>query len=66
MSEDPAHYAARVFVCEVCRKEFTPSDEEAEALAELERAFGLDAAKCSAICEDCRRRVEGGQRDRAL
>lgn len=57
MSEPPLlPYLSRTLVCVKCRKTFTPSPEEAESLAELERTFGLQPDLMSAVCEDC-----GGQ-----
>lgn len=54
MSEDPPPpYITRVFVCRACGDAYSPSPEEAEALAELERTFGLDPAAASGTCEEC-------------
>jgi DNA-directed RNA polymerase subunit RPC12/RpoP len=54
MSEDvPPYFVRREFVCTRCGKTFEPSPEEAEALAELERAFGLPPENASAVCEEC-------------
>jgi DNA-directed RNA polymerase subunit RPC12/RpoP len=54
MSEDvPPYYVRREFVCARCGRTFEPSPEEAEALAELERTFGLPAENASAVCEEC-------------
>lgn len=50
MTETPPPY--RQFVCRICGKTFAPPPEEAEALAELERAFGLPAASAVAVCGD--------------
>jgi len=49
----PPPYTPRLFVCRTCGRTFAPPADEAEALAELERVFGLDAALCSAVCEEC-------------
>lgn len=60
MSEPPPPpYLTRTFVCQACGRTFEPSPEEAEALAELERVFGLDAAMASATCEACGRAAHG-------
>lgn len=53
MSEDAPHYGERVFVCEGCKQPFTPTPPEAEALAAMEREFGLRAGSCSALCAAC-------------
>jgi hypothetical protein len=53
VSEDVPPYFIRQFVCTRCRKTFEPSLEEAEALAELERTFGLPPENASAVCEEC-------------
>lgn len=54
MSEPPPPpYLSRELVCQVCRKTWTPTPEEAESLGELERTFGLKADLMSAVCEDC-------------
>jgi hypothetical protein len=52
MSEQPAQYS-RTFVCRICGKSFEPDPDEAEALAELERAFGMRAENASSVCEEC-------------
>jgi Fe2+ or Zn2+ uptake regulation protein len=52
MSEQPAQYS-RTFVCRICGKSFEPPADEAEALAELERAFGMKAENASSVCEEC-------------
>jgi hypothetical protein len=57
MSEPPPPpYISREFVCQVCGKTFTPSAEESESLAELERTFGLKPESASATCEECQAR----------
>jgi hypothetical protein len=53
VSEPPAQYQSRVFACRICGKSFSPSEAEAEALAELERAFGMKAENASSVCEEC-------------
>jgi hypothetical protein len=60
MSEDPPPpYLTRTLVCRVCGKSYSPPPDEAEALAELERTFGLDPAAASGTCEECSgRRVQ--------
>lgn len=59
MSEDPPPpYIAREFVCRVCGEVFEPSQAEAEALTELERAFeGIVPENCSAVCARCTERT---------
>lgn len=59
MSEPSPYYGDRTFVCEVCRREFTPTADEARMLAELEREFHLPAETASAVCAECQaRRVQ--------
>lgn len=54
MSEPPPPpYITRTFVCRTCRKVYQPPPAEAEALAELERAFGLPPEHASGECEEC-------------
>lgn len=54
MSEPPLPpYISREFVCSRCGRTFEPSLEEAEAMAELERTFGLPPENASAMCEEC-------------
>jgi hypothetical protein len=55
MSEPPAIYNARQFACQICGKTFEPSPPEAEALAELERTFGIQAEKAAGLCQECGR-----------
>jgi hypothetical protein len=56
MTEPPAQYLSRQFVCRICGKSFEPPPDEAEALAELERAFGMKAENASSVCEECAER----------
>jgi DNA-directed RNA polymerase subunit RPC12/RpoP len=54
MSEDaPPYLPSRQFVCTRCGKAFEPPADEPEALAELERTFGLPPESASAVCEEC-------------
>jgi hypothetical protein len=53
MSESPAQYQSRQFVCRICGKTFVPPAEEAQALAELERQFKMKAENASSVCEEC-------------
>jgi hypothetical protein len=56
MTEPSPQYLSRTFVCRICGKSFSPSEAEAEALAELERAFGMKAENASSVCEECANR----------
>lgn len=53
MTEEAPHYGDRQFVCEVCRQVFVPSKDEAEAMAMLERDFGLPQDQASLLCAEC-------------
>jgi hypothetical protein len=53
MSEDAPPYVARRFVCRGCGKDYSPPPEETEALAELERTFGLKPENASSLCDEC-------------
>jgi hypothetical protein len=66
MSEDVPKYGASTLVCEVCGCEVTPTQDEAELRAEVERQFpGLKDATPAVLCEKCRLRVRSTSQGRA-
>jgi hypothetical protein len=58
MSEDVPPYLSRTFVCEVCRRPFTPPAEELQELEALELLVGIDADKVVGWCERCQGDVQ--------
>lgn len=49
------------FTCAVCGETFDKGWSDEEALAELDKTFGVPVEECSAVCDSCYNKMGFGQ-----